>query len=192
MRIIALPFCIVTFNLLSQHDTLHVTSTDDSIHISGLMDISFSNEEASLLMYDNGIQAALKGDYGAAVSHFTSALLFDAHNPDIWYHRGLSYYYLDDYPSAISDLTQTLALSPADTSALSQRGVTYARSGDTALALQDLNELIRVNPRSGSGHYNKAIVYLQMDKLGPACDLLRKADELHYEAAASVLSMYCE
>jgi tetratricopeptide (TPR) repeat protein len=189
MKRMFFAYCLLSIEAASQPTSINITATEDSIIVND--SIGFSNVNIAAMNLSYGIEAALDERHQDAIGYFDAALLFDIENPEIWYNRGLACYYLDDLEMALLDFTQALVLRPADTTTLSQRGITHARLGDTARAFADLNELLRINPNSALGHYNKAIVYLQVDRPVQACALLRKAEALGYGQAASVFSRFC-
>lgn len=139
----------------------------------------------------NGIKKGEAGDWQGAIADFNTSLLYVTDEKQVYYNRGLAYYFLDRFEEAIIDFNTALSFDSVYVEALSQRGITLCRQGDLVNGTSDLRKAIRLDPTNGMYHYNLAISLLLLNNIQEACTELNKAEELGYTDAISIRETYC-
>ncbi len=98
--------------------------------------------EASLGLWEEGVQALEVGDPGAAVEAFSSAILKDPASPEIWLWKGRALAEAGDLEGAIQAAGQVLARRPDHPVARYNRACWLARQGRLEEAAGDLARVL--------------------------------------------------
>jgi lipoprotein NlpI len=120
-------------------------------------------------IYNQGLDKAMLGAYGAAIQDFNQALVMNPDNTEIYHNRGLAHIKLGEYGAAIEDFNEVLKNSSTQTVAQQNqrlllltyvnRGLAYHHLLDF-LILQQTYELLQ--PPSG-----RRPVHIEMTCLHP-------------------------
>jgi tetratricopeptide (TPR) repeat protein len=87
-----------------------------------------------------GNKRYLRGDYKAAIKHYTKALSEDELNSEALLNRGIAYHDLGLYQKAIEDFTHAIKLDPHFSEAYRNRALSYYSLNDSRRALSDYNK----------------------------------------------------
>jgi len=87
-----------------------------------------------------GNKRYLRGDYKAAIRHYTKALVEDNLNSEAVLNRGIAYHDLGLYDKAIEDFSLAIKLSPNFSEAYRNRALSYYSINDSRKALADYNK----------------------------------------------------
>jgi tetratricopeptide (TPR) repeat protein len=107
-----------------------------------------------------------KGDYGAAITTYNSAIQLDSTRPIIYLDRAASSAAKGDYQSALSDYDKAVNLAKGGsqlifTTALAARARLLASQSNTDRAIQDLTLAIEVDPNSAPLHSARAALWVK-------------------------------
>jgi len=72
---------------------------------------------------------------------YEQALRITPRSPDVYYNRGLAYFYKQDYDKAIADYTQALLLNPRYSNAYHNRAIAYYMKKEYQKALADIQRM---------------------------------------------------
>lgn len=139
-----------------------------------------------------GIRKGAEGDYAGAVNEFNSAILFDPGNAEIFYNRGLAWYYLDDYQKALKDYSSAIYLDSNYYRAYNERGIIKCKQGNYEDGSADFKQAIRIDSSYSTSYFNLGISYLQMNNFAEGCKYLKTAKEMGYTRSEEVYNEYCE
>lgn len=116
------------------------------------------------LLLKRGRDAMAKGDFVAAIDHFT-ALTDHAPGFAEGYHaRATAYYRADLYGPALADLEKTLALNPNNFNAIFGLGVLVEELGNSRKAADLYRRVLALNPHHESAE--KALEQLKTEGIG--------------------------
>jgi tetratricopeptide (TPR) repeat protein len=87
-----------------------------------------------------GNKRYLRGDYRAAIKHYTKAFQEDELNSEAILNRGIAYHDLGMYERAIEDFSLAIHLSPNFSEAYRNRALSYYTINDSRKALSDYNK----------------------------------------------------
>ena len=138
-----------------------------------------------------GVEKANNEDYSGAISDFNLALLYKTSDPQVFYNRGLAYYYLKEYEKAIDNYNEATRLDSLYEEVYSQRGIAKSLAGDFAGAEEDFIKAIHLKPDKGVNHYNYGISLLMNNQNDMACAEFKRAENLGYTEAGNFLIQYC-
>jgi tetratricopeptide (TPR) repeat protein len=118
-------------------------------------------------------------DYRAALSDYSSAIIRDAKNPELWHRRGLVRMKVTPPQPIRATADQTLALryDPKHLAALIERGDLHRQLGLLPKAIADATAALAIDPKSAAAYANRGYAQLrsnQVDKaLADADDALK-------------------
>lgn len=113
----------------------------------------------SLNYGQQGIQALLKEDYGAAITDLTQAIKSDPQNSSNYYNRGLAYLETHRESLAVADFDATLKLRPSDSLALIGRGQARLVDDEDRLAEEDFGAAMKLAPGDYQIEFRRADAY---------------------------------
>jgi tetratricopeptide (TPR) repeat protein len=96
--------------------------------------------------YQRGVSAYRKGDYHAAIRHFTHAIEQQPRFYPAYHDRGLSYRAIQNDDLALVDFEAASKIAPKEYLPWYNRGRIYASRQDHRRAIDHLNEALRLNP----------------------------------------------
>ncbi len=138
-----------------------------------------------------GVEKANNEDYSGAISDFNLALLYKISDPQVFYNKGLAFYYLKDYEQAIANYNEATRIDSLYEEVYGQRGIAKSLAGDFAGAEADFITAIHLQPDKGVNHYNYGISLLMNNQNDMACAELKLAESLGYVEAHNFLVQYC-
>jgi tetratricopeptide (TPR) repeat protein len=106
---------------------------------------------------DQGVKAAQRQDYPAAVQYFTEAIQQSDRPEAAYRHRCLMHLLLDDPAQAAMDCTYALERRPDAPQALFYRGLAYYRLADYPAAIADFTQHLQRRPKDGQAYYNRGL-----------------------------------
>ncbi len=107
-------------------------------------------QDKAVLSFNEGAEAAQKGDLPAARARFTEALALDPALAAAWTALATIAFTEKDYAAAVTDAEKAVALQADDIRALRILAEGYAQLGETAKAEQYSARLLEVDPRAGA------------------------------------------
>ena len=123
------------------------------------------NKELYATAYYNRANAYFsKGDVGAAISDYTSALEIKQDYLEAVYNRAVAYRATKNYGMAIMDYSRVLLLSPKDAAALTGRGTAYGMRGDNPRAIADLSQAISLGTRDITARLQRGHAYVRSQR----------------------------
>lgn len=172
---------------------LQLTIVPDSVEIhDGDSTFYSSYEHVSNKHLREGIKLGNAGNYEKAISEFDAALKFDKKNSEVYFNRGLAYFFLKINNMAITDFNRAIEINENYFLAYVQRGVTYYKIGNYVKAIEDFKEIIKLKPNESVGYLNLGTSYLNINKREEACINLKKAKDLGEKGAADLFSKFCQ
>ncbi len=119
--------------------------------------------------FNRGMALRSMGQFDNAVADFKRAVGLDPAYLTAVMWLGRTYYALTDYASAIEQFSRAINLDPVEADvAYNDRAVCEGRNGQLDAALADLNILAGLHPSFYMVFYNRGVVYMKMNKSGPA------------------------
>jgi Flp pilus assembly protein TadD len=173
-------------------EPITISSDNDSVYftVDGQKS-AVANADMAAYYLEEGLTAAVAGDYVGAENKFRVGLLYDPTNNELMYNLGLAEYYQELYEDAILTFDNAAELDPENPEIYNQRGLAKAMLGRYEEAELDFKILLKYAPNHPMGNFNYGILMLQMGDTDTACTFLQKADSLGYENAPAVISTYC-
>jgi tetratricopeptide (TPR) repeat protein len=131
--------------------------------------------------YNRGIAYLRTREYERAIQDLTRVIESDSPMADgAYFNRGTVYFETGEFEAAIADFTRAIEARPTNPElyrVYALRGTAYANKGMFKQALADLTKGIELNRysegRLAHGHYNRAGVYLRMDRYEDAAQDFR-------------------
>jgi tetratricopeptide (TPR) repeat protein len=117
---------------------------------------------------DFGVANGARGDLGAAVDAFNSAISLDPKFASAYYYRGFAEVQQGKYPEAMKDFTQAIDLDPKSRDAYNQRGNLHGRLGEFDAAIADYQAVVSVDPNFAEAYYSLGHVYYHTGKVDDA------------------------
>lgn len=185
--------CCMLPPVFGQSDsTISVSSDQDSVYfeVNGEK-AAIANTDMAQYYLEEGITAAVAGDYAGAENKFRVGLLYDLTNAELVYNLGLAQYYQEKYGEAIKTFDTAAELDPENPEVYNQRGLSKAMLTQYPEAELDFKILLKIAPSHPMGNFNYGILLLQMDDITGACNYLNIADSYGYPNAPVVLAEYC-
>ena len=118
-------------------------------HQTPASNVALSREAQSHILFSEGIQKALMGDYKNAIQDYDQALNLAPSNSEVYYNRGVAYFSINRPQNAIADFNQAIALQPEMAEAYGNRGLIRLNLGDHQGALADYEEAKRIFQQRG-------------------------------------------
>ena len=98
------------------------------------------------MYYNNAINHALTGDYDRAVVYLSYAMKINPNNSELYWYRGMYYFYIGDHTLAITDLNRFIGFNSPFKEGYFYRGLVYYDMGDLVRAYADFKESGWFNP----------------------------------------------
>jgi len=194
MRItILIPLLLINFGLSAQTDSsIEISSDADSVYfVMNGEKSAVANKDMALYYLEEGLTAAVAGDYAGAEDKFRVGLLYDLNNAELVYNLGLAQYYQEKYDEAIKTFDTATDLDPENPEIYNQRGLSKAMLGFYPEAETDFKILLKLDPKHPMGNFNYGVLMLQMGDMATACTYFNIADSYGYESAPGVIATYC-
>jgi tetratricopeptide (TPR) repeat protein len=141
--------------------------------------------------YYKGLTYYFSEQYDLAIKDFSKAIEINPKYYDAYVLRGSSKHELKMYQQALLDYNKAIEINSKDDMAYMYRGNT---NGDLKLfqqALLDYNKAIEINP-TGLTYYNRGLTKLDANNKTGACADWKKAVELGYNDAQSLIDENCQ
>lgn len=128
----------------------------------------FAQKDTPILL-QQGIRHNQEGKYTDAIESFTSIITENPSKfPEVYRHRGYSYYYSKKYDLAINDFKKAQSLAPGKTDASFALGKIYYIKGNYKLALEYFDTELAFNPDNSKAYNDRGIVKCQIRKYDSA------------------------
>ncbi len=190
-RLLPLLFCL-PLSLSAQQSEIQVSSDEDSVYFTMNGErSSVANKDMAVYYLEEGIAAAVEGNYSSAIDKFRVGLLYDTENADLLYNLGLAQYYLEDYTAAIQTFDLAADVDPQNPEVYNQRGLCKAMLSDYTNAETDFKILLKIAPEHPMGNFNYGVLLLQLGDNEEACRYFKMADSLGYPSAPEIRAQYC-
>jgi tetratricopeptide (TPR) repeat protein len=93
------------------------------------------------------------------IKFYSEYLNLNPLDPNIYYKRGILYYYKNDFDNAISDYSKSIELYPDYSNAYYNRGDAYLGKKEYEKAILDYTKVIKFNPGNPEVYNNRGIAY---------------------------------
>ena len=114
--------------------------------------------DSALSRHALGVDAALVGNWTAAVAHFRRVIALDPDHVSAHVNLAVALHRVGDFEGALAEATRALEISPTEARAQYVRGAILADRGRDAEAILVYKEAIRVNPDFVDAHLNLALL----------------------------------
>lgn len=106
-----------------------------------------------------GLQHNQQGKYQEAINDFSKYLAQSNNpNPEVYRHRGFSYYYVKKYDLAINDFKKVQEIAPGKTDASFALGKIYYQYGDYETSLTYFNQELSYHPQNSKALNDRGMV----------------------------------
>jgi len=166
------------------YDSIEVHDGDSTIYVAR---IELSNKH-----FIDGLNKANAKDYQGAISEFDRAVSLNNMNHEIYFNRGLAYFFMNIHKMAVNDFTRSIEIDPKYYLAYLQRGVANYQLNEFEKAVNDFNKAIEIYPKKPAAYLNLATTYMSLKKMEEACKSLEKAKDLGDSNAILLYKEYCE
>ena len=116
---------------------------------TNLSSSTLTAKEESIAFLKQGAEKALKGDYPGAILEYNQSRRLNPNNPEVYYNRGVAYYYLGKQQQALQDFNQTIQLDPKFAEAYGNRGELLLQKGDKQGAVEDFRQAAKMFAQKG-------------------------------------------
>ncbi len=148
--------------------------------------LSGCKEEDYLLRRGN--REAERGNYESAIKFYNEALKINSRNADLYYNRGLVWFYMNEMDKAIADYTKALEINKEFIDAYFNRAYARFSKGDYDLAIDDYTNALRFNPDNSSKaglYFNRARAWFKIRDYDHAIDDYTTAIRIEEDIKAS-------
>jgi tetratricopeptide (TPR) repeat protein len=130
---------------------------------------TISKDNAAWMPHNNlGILLMNKGNYEAAVHHFSEAVRIKADYWSAWYNMGNAFLKWKKPDKAIASYSESLRLNPKNIAALNNLGYVLFQNGNVEEAIRYYSEALRIAPSYESAHRNLGDAMVKLGKLEEA------------------------
>lgn len=105
-----------------------------------------------------------KGEYKAAIKHYTAALQLNPDLAEVYHNRGTLKNALGQHKTAIADWDAALRCNPALAEAYFNRGAAKNTLGDAEGSIADCTAAIDLNPEAMPAYYNRAQAKMELKR----------------------------
>lgn len=177
----------------AQTDSSIVVSSDaDSVYFTVNGEKSaIANSDMAQYYLEEGVTAAIAGNYQSAEDKFRVGLLYDLTHKELLYNLGLAQYYQAKYAEAQKTFDAAADVDPENPEIYNQRGLCKAMQADYPAAELDFKILLKLNPNHPMGNFNYGVLLLQMGDNTQACSYFEIADANGYADAPGIMAQYC-
>jgi len=128
------------------------------------------------ILYNDGIDYLVGGEYEEAVAKFTSAITIDNKFANAYYNRAVAYYSLNKYSKANADIETALELIPEEQSADCHilKGKILYSTGNISMAKDELDKALSLNPASVNAQMDKGAIFQISKEYDKAIDIFSK------------------
>ncbi len=192
-NLLTVVFLSVLSTAFSQTDSSIVISSDaDSVYFTVAGEKSaIANSDMAQYYLEEGVTAAIAGDYKGAEDKFRVGLLYDLTNKELLYNLGLAQYYQSKYAEAQRTFDAAADVDPENPEIYNQRGLCKAMQDDYTAAELDFKILLKLDANHPMGNFNYGVLLLQMGNNTEACTYLGIADANGYADAPGIIAEYC-
>jgi tetratricopeptide (TPR) repeat protein len=111
-----------------------------------------------------GVVLSERGYHENSIQYFNNALGINPSDEEIYYNRGLAYYYTQNYTFAIDDFNKAITIKPDYYDAYNNRGIAYGNLANYESALSDFNVVLENRPESFTTLNNIGLNYFKLGK----------------------------
>jgi tetratricopeptide (TPR) repeat protein len=111
-------------------------------------------------LHEQGRALVRDGEYGEAISRFSSAISFSGGNATLFKDRGDAHLRQQRFDEAIADYTDAVRIEPSFTAAYLNRGSIYNNLRDYDRAIEDFGQAIRFEPKLARAYRYRASAYM--------------------------------
>ncbi|MDD1678128.1 MAG: tetratricopeptide repeat protein [Methanomicrobiales archaeon] len=126
---------------------------------------TISHAEDAMTWYTRGADLAQKGDYGAAIESYTTALSLNPTYLNAWIGLGYAYTKSGQTDKAIDAYTRAIAIEPNSTIAWKSLGYVYGTMGRDEDALHAYDNAVTINPQDPYAWLSKGLTLSSLGRL---------------------------
>lgn len=115
------------------------------------------------------------------IEYLTNAIDLNGTNPELYFHRGINYYFQEEYNKAITDLEIVLKYDAVNTTALNFLGGSYQILKDYDSAEMCFKKMLSIDEYSASGYIGLATVECNRDNYETGVEYNSKALEIEFD-----------
>lgn len=144
-------------------------------------EVSVSDKEAALKLYDDGMDVYRAKDYKGAIVKFKKAIKKDRNFAYAYDMVGISYRRLDDYKNALKYYNKSIKLDPEGRMPLMNIPIAYALMKDYEKSIDGYLKFIEVFPDDPEGFYGIGRIYHIQGDYEKALDNMMKSYVMYNE-----------
>ncbi len=115
-----------------------------------------------------GVDAYTSGKHKQAILHFNNAIEETPDDADLFYYRGVSYFFLQCEKEAFIDWQKAIALNPNHTQVYCYQALADSRLGYLDKAIEGYSKALEINPEYIPAYYQRALLYQKLSNYAKA------------------------
>ncbi len=148
--------------------------------------------ENSEALYGKSMILANTGKFGEAVIQLNKVISLNPSMPEAYFYRALCNLQTGDLQNSLNDFNKTLELNPDNPDAYFYRANAKYLIKDLAGAKEDITKIIEINPTFANSYALRGLCDVELGNKKAGCDDFRKAKELGFAQADSLMMKYCK
>jgi tetratricopeptide (TPR) repeat protein len=148
--------------------------------------------ENSGALYGKSMILANTGKFSEAIIQLNKVISLNATIPEAYFYRALCNLQTGDLQNSLKDFNKTLELNPENPDALFYRSNTKYLMKDFAGAKEDITKIIETNPTLPNSYALRGLCDVELGNKKTGCEDFKKAKELGFPQADSLILQYCK
>lgn len=132
------------------------------------------------------------GKFAEAIVDLTKVISINPNLPDSYFYRGLCRLQTGDLANSLTDFNKTLELNPENMNAFFYRANTRYLMKDFQGTKEDMNKIIATEPTIPNSYALRGLCDIELGNKKSSCEDFKKAKELGFPQADSLLLQYCK
>jgi len=141
---------------------------------------------------NKGVIMAGMGNFTESLIELDKAIQMKPEISDAYLYRALCRLQLGELDKSMPDFNKCIEIDPQNLNAVFYRANTKFELKNYASAMEDMEKIIVANPQFPNGYAFRGLCKVNLGKDKDGCDDFKKAKELGFELADSLITKYCK
>jgi tetratricopeptide (TPR) repeat protein len=140
---------------------------------------------------NKGVALAALGKFKESSEEMTKAINLNPNISEAYLYRALCYLQLGNIQESLPDFDKAIEIDPNNNNAIFYRANTKYELRDYEGTIQDVNKLLETNPQLPNLYVFRGLCYVNLENNKSACDDFKKAKEMGFPQADSLIKQFC-